>query len=134
MAKLFLCFKITVVAVKQSVNNYCFNFMNKADQSFNDQFKPVAPPEAYHAEADWQDKVLYVLAQLGEGTAPDVAAKLTEYEPNEAPQALHRQAEQVLMNLYEKGLIKGVEQDGEVSYNLSKITEPNTGGTDPDLL
>jgi hypothetical protein len=108
--------------------------MNKADQSFNDEFKPVAPPEAYHPEADWQDKVLYVLAQLGEATAPDVAAKLTEYEPQEAPQVLHRQAEQVLMSLYDKGLIKGVEQDGEVSYNLSKITQPNTGGTDPELL
>jgi hypothetical protein len=108
--------------------------MNKEDQSFIDQFKPVAPPEAYHADANWQDKVLYVLAQLGEGTAPDVAAKLTEYEPDEAPQELHRHTEQVLIGLYEKGLIKGLEQDGEVSYNLSKITAPNTGGTDPDLL
>jgi hypothetical protein len=108
--------------------------MNKADQSFNEQFKPVAPPEAYHTEADWQEKVLYALAQLGEGTAPDVAAKLTEYEPNEAPQLLHRQAEQVLTSLYDKGFIKGNEQDGEVSYNLSKMTSPNVGGTDPDLL
>ncbi len=108
--------------------------MNKADQPFNEKFKPVAPPEAYHAEADWQDKVLYALAQLGEGTAPDVAAKLTEYELKEAPQNLHRQAEQVLQELYSKGLIKGTEQDGEVSYNLSKMTKPNEGGTDPDLL
>ncbi len=108
--------------------------MNKADQSFNEQFKPVAPPEAYHPEAGWQDKVLYALAQLGEGTAPDVAAKLTEYEPKTAPQELHRHAEQVLIALYEKGLIKGLEQDGEVSYNLSKVTSPNVGGTDPDLL
>jgi len=108
--------------------------MNKADQNFNEEFKPIAPPDAYHTDGDWQDKVLYVLAQLGEGTAPDVAAKLTEYEPDEAPQALHRHAEQVLMGLYEKGLIKGAEQYGEVSYNLSKITQPNTGGTDPDLL
>jgi hypothetical protein len=108
--------------------------MNKADQSFNEQFKPVAPPETYHVEADWQEKVLYALAQLGEGTAPDVAAKLTEYEPEAAPQELHRHAEQVLMGLYEKGLIKGAEQDGEVSYNLSKITSPNVGGTDPELL
>jgi hypothetical protein len=108
--------------------------MNKADQSFNEQFKPVAPPEAYHVDAEWQDKVLYVLAQLGEGTAPDVAEKLTDYEVNESPQVLLRHAEHVLMNLYEKGLIKGAEQDGETSYNLSKITAPNTGGTDPDLL
>lgn len=108
--------------------------MNKADQLFNEEFKPVAPPEAYHAEAGWQDKVLYALAQLGEGTAPDVAAKLTEYEPKEAPQHLHRQAEQVLQELYSKGLIKGDKQNGEVVYNLSKITQPNGGGTDPDLL
>ena len=108
--------------------------MNKADQSFNEEFKPVAPPEAYHAEASWQDKVLYALAQIGEGTAPDVAAKLTEYELNEAPQVLHRQAEQVLTQLYDKGLIKGHEQSGEITYDISKITSPNTGGTDPDLL
>lgn len=116
-------------------NHKCLTFtMNKADQPFNEEFKPVAPPEAYHGDADWQDKVLYALAQLGEGTAPDVAAKLTEYEPNEAPQTMHRQAEQVLQSLYSKGLIKGNEQDGEVSYNLSKITHANEGGTDPDLL
>jgi hypothetical protein len=108
--------------------------MNKADQSFNEEFKPVAPPEAYHAEASWQDKVLYALAQLGEATAPDVAEKLTEYEPQAVPQSLLREAEQVLKNLHEKGLIKGAEQGGEVSYNLSKITSPNIGGTDPDLL
>ena len=108
--------------------------MNKADRSFNEEFKPIAPPESYHANADWQDKVLYALAQLGEGTAPDVAAKLTEHEPQEAPQVLHRHAEQVLIGLYQKGLIKGTEQDGEISYNLSKITSPNVGGIDPDLL
>ncbi|MDT3405089.1 hypothetical protein [Mucilaginibacter terrae] len=108
--------------------------MNKADQSFNEEFKPVAPPDAFYADADWQDKVLYALAQLGEGTAPDVAAKLTEYAPKEAPQNLHRQAEQVLTKLYDKGLIAGAEQDGEITYSLSKITTPNTGKTDPDLL
>ncbi|WP_295772890.1 hypothetical protein [uncultured Mucilaginibacter sp.] len=108
--------------------------MNKADQSFNEEFKPVAPPESYDASAEWHDKVLYALAQLGQGTAPDVAAKLTEYEPSEAPQTLHRQAEQVLNGLFDKGIIKGTEQDGEVTFSLSKITSPNTGGTDPDLL
>jgi hypothetical protein len=108
--------------------------MNRADQDFNEAFKPVAPPEAYHPEADWQDKVLYALSQIGEGTAPDVAAKLTELDPQTAPQELHRHTEEVLTGLYDKGLIKGAEQDGEVSYNLSKITTPNTGGTDPDLL
>jgi hypothetical protein len=108
--------------------------MNKADQTFNEEFKPVAPPDSYKADDGWQEKVLYALAQLGEGTAPDVAAKLTEYEPQVAPQELHRQAEQVLNSLYEKGLIKGNEQDGEITFDLSKVTSPNTGATDPDLL
>ncbi|UEG54530.1 hypothetical protein LLH06_06095 [Mucilaginibacter daejeonensis] len=108
--------------------------MNKADQPFNEDFKPIAPPGSYSSDGEWQDKVLYVLAQLGSGTAPDVAAKLMEYEPDTAPQELHRHAEQILTGLYEKGLIKGSEQDGEVTYDLSKITVPNSGGTDPELL
>jgi hypothetical protein len=108
--------------------------MNRADQDFNEQFKPVAPPESYQPDASAQDKVLYALSQIGEGNAADVAAKLTEYDTQTPPQELHRLAEQVLTGLYEKGLIKGSEQGSEISFNLSKITQPNTGGTDPDLL
>jgi hypothetical protein len=108
--------------------------MNRADQDFNEEFKPVAPPESYQPDASVQDKVLYALSQIGEGNAADVAAKLTEYDTETAPQELQRQAEQVLTGLYDKGLIKGDKQDSEISFNLSKITTPNTGGTDPDLL
>lgn len=108
--------------------------MNKADQAFNEEFKPVAPPEAYHAEASWQDKVLYALSQLGAGTAPQAAAKLAEFEPQENEQTLNQHAHEVLEGLYQKGLIKGSQHDDEMLYDLSKITQPNTGGTDPDLL
>lgn len=59
--------------------------MNKADQSFNDNFKPVAPPSTYTADASWQDKVLFALAQIEEGTAADVAEKLVELDTETAP-------------------------------------------------
>ncbi|QJD95172.1 hypothetical protein HH214_04390 [Mucilaginibacter robiniae] len=108
--------------------------MNKADQAFNEEFKPVFPPEAYHAEASWQDKVLFALSQLGAGNAPEVATKLAEFETQENATALNQHAEEVLQGLYKKGLIKGHEQSDGLQYDLSKITRPNTGGTDPDLL
>ena len=39
-----------------------------------------------------------------------------------------------LTNLYELGLLKGSEVNGEMEYNLSKITHANDGAVDPDLL
>ncbi|MFD2145829.1 hypothetical protein [Mucilaginibacter antarcticus] len=40
----------------------------------------------------------------------------------------------VLSHLYDKGLIRGREMNGEMHYDLAKITHENDGEVDPELL
>ncbi|WP_233276880.1 hypothetical protein [Mucilaginibacter paludis] len=105
-----------------------------SDQSFREAFKPLHIPAHYDAGDSDENKIVYVLAQLGEGTADDVAIKLHELDPSIDVQAFKAVVASVLGDLYEKGLLKGEESSSAVRYNLSKITEANDGTVNPDLL
>jgi|SRR5665213_2718125 len=108
--------------------------MTLTDEEFREEYKPLYIP-AHYNEADTQEnKIVYALAQLGEGTVTDVIAKLEQLEPNITNQQLTVMTKQVLTSLYDRGLLKGADQRGQMHYNLSKVTEPNKGAVDPDLL
>lgn len=108
--------------------------MDIIDELFHDEYKPVVVPAHFKADDTWRNKVLFALAEIGEGTAQQTGHKLYELE-HELPQAeQQKQAHQILTSLFDKGLIKGHQnKDGEMTYNLSKMTETNTGEeTDAD--
>ena len=108
--------------------------MKLSDEEFREEYKPLYIPAHYH-EADTQEnKVVYALAQLGEGSMTEVMKKLEELEPNVGTGQFTALAKQVLTRLYDKGLIKGEDRQGIMYYNLAKITEPNKGSVNPDLL
>lgn len=108
--------------------------MIQSDESFRDEFKPLSIPASY-ASADTQEsKIIFALAQLGEGTSEDVLAKIEELQPGSADPQLAAMTDVVLSSLFDKGLIKGIDHNGKMSYNLSKITESNEGEVNPDLL
>jgi len=109
-------------------------FMSITDESFREQFKPLHIPAHYQDSHNDQDKIVYALAQLGEGSADDVAAKLAELDPAIDADSFTAVAASILNNLFNKGLIKGAEVLGKTHYDLSKITRANDGGVDPDLL
>ncbi|MDB5120519.1 MAG: hypothetical protein JWN56_1737 [Sphingobacteriales bacterium] len=108
--------------------------MNKADQKFIEEYKPLSIPSDYHTDASEQDKVIYCLADIELGTAHAVAHKIHEYEPTEPLEIIQEYTSRILSDLYEKGLLKGDEQEGVKVYDLSKITSLNKGQVNPDLI
>jgi hypothetical protein len=103
--------------------------MDSPDQNFLDEYKPLHVPHKYDAAASLQDNVVYALAQLEYATAPEVAVKLAKFEPQTDLQTHRQNARKILEGLFNKGLIKGDEEE-ERQYNLSKILVPNSGKAD----
>lgn len=108
--------------------------MNKNDQAFNEKFKPLAIPTKFEADASEKDKVIFALAHIENGTAYQVANKIHELEPLVLFEDIENYCRDILTGLYSSGLIKGVENEGQTSYNLSKIQEANSGQINPDLI
>lgn len=108
--------------------------MTLSDQEFREAFKPLQIPADYHSAESQQDKILFALAQLGEGTSRDVTNKLAELDSSITNDQLLEETDNVLSSLYQKGLLNGGEKEGGTFYNLSKITQANKGTIDPQLL
>lgn len=108
--------------------------MNQTDETFREEFKPLAIPASYESADTQESKIIFALAQLGEATPQEVVARLEELEPGLADGELLKATEALLTSYYNKGLIKGSDHNGQMKYNLSKITEANEGEVNPDLL
>ena len=113
--------------IKHSIIKYTLLNMSISDEQFREEYKPLHIPAHFKDAISQQDKVVFALAQVGEGTAADVTNELRDNGS-----AIN--AESTLKQLFDKGLIKGEEVNGEMSYNLSKITHANDGAVNPDLL
>lgn len=109
-------------------------YMTLSDESFREAYKPLHIPAHYDINDTEQDRVLFALAQIGIGTVNDVATEMAQLEESINVESFKIVAGDVLTRLYEQGLLKGSEVNGEMEYNLSKITHANDGAVDPDLL
>ncbi|HTE00124.1 MAG TPA: hypothetical protein VK668_12605 [Mucilaginibacter sp.] len=78
--------------------------------------------------------MVLALAELGEETAEEVIVELEKLEPGYANEQIRAFVNATLSDLFEKGHLTGSEQDSQMRYNLSKITQANDGAADPDLL
>ncbi|QQL50766.1 hypothetical protein [Mucilaginibacter ginkgonis] len=108
--------------------------MALTDEEFREEYKPLHIP-AHFEEADTeQNRVIYALAQLGEGTSDDVINKLKELQPGIDAEQLNAFAKVILRDLFNKGKLAGNERDGKLYYNLHKITRPNSGATGTDYV
>lgn len=108
--------------------------MELSDEEFREEYKPLEIPHTYFADDTQENKIIFALAELGEGTVTEVAARLEELEPGLKDDQLVAIIKHVLTSLYDKGLLKGTDKAGTMHYNLSKITEPNDGDIDPGKL
>ncbi|MGZ3872904.1 MAG: hypothetical protein ACXVJD_08295 [Mucilaginibacter sp.] len=108
--------------------------MALSDEEFREEYKPVQIPSTYFPEDTQENKIIFALSELGEGTVTEVITKLEELEPTIKDEQLVAITKQVLTSLYDKGLLKGTDKGGTMHYNLSKITEQNDGAVDPDKL
>jgi hypothetical protein len=107
--------------------------MTISDDSFRESFKPLHVPAHYALNDPEQERVLFALAQIGKGTVSDIANEMTVLEPTGDVENFIIHAANVLIPLFQKGLLKGKEINGDIEYNLSKITDANDGPVDPDL-
>ncbi len=108
--------------------------MTLTDEEFREEYKPLQVPAHFYAADSQENKMIFALAQIGEGSADDVIAELKKLEGtpvNEQQEILVRAH---LENLYNKGLLNGSEGGGIMQYDLSKITEANSGAINPGLL
>ncbi len=90
--------------------------------------EPIHVPYRYNEHDTPEQKVIYALGQLGEATAAEIVNKLKKVNAEEA--VTEAEAEHILKELYDQGLIKAEQHDNAMSYNLSKIVKPNGGRTD----
>lgn len=105
-----------------------------SDDIFREAYKPLHIPAHYDVHASDQDRVLFALAQIGIGTVNDVATEMAQLEAGIDVESFKVIASDILTHLYDQGLLKGSDINGEMEYNLSKITHANDGAVDPDLL
>ncbi len=107
--------------------------MTLSDQDFREEFKPLYIPPAYDTSDSLENRVIFALASIQEGSAEDVFRKLKQFDPG-IQEVTVKFIKKYLFHLYDKGLLKGNKGDGTLIYNLSKITDPNKGYVDPDRL
>ncbi|MVN21971.1 hypothetical protein [Mucilaginibacter arboris] len=91
-------------------------------------FEPIHVPYCYNEQDAAEQKVIFALGQLGEATAEEVVIKLKQANTDE--KITDAEAEKILKNLYDQGLIKAESYEGKFHYNLSKILKPNAGRID----
>jgi hypothetical protein len=101
------------------------------DAAFREQFKPVHVPSSFKEAGNLQDKVVFALAEINEGTPDEVSRKLEELEPNVPNKEVIADVHRILTELFGKGLIAGREIEGGLVYNLHKITHANWGSVNP---
>jgi hypothetical protein len=108
--------------------------MSLTDEEFREEYKPLQVPAHYDEADTLKNKMIYALAQIGEGTKEEVIAELAKLEPGITDEQNRAFVQAALSALYEQGHLTGSEKDGRMHYNLSKITQAKVGATDPDLL
>ncbi|QEM11174.1 MULTISPECIES: hypothetical protein [Mucilaginibacter] len=103
--------------------------MALSDEEFREEYKPLHIPAHFDTQDTQQNKAIYALAQIGEGTADRVLKELESLQPGIVNEQLTALVKTTLADLFNKGLLKGEEHNGQMHYNLSKITEANDGST-----
>jgi hypothetical protein len=108
--------------------------MTMTDEEFREEYKPLQVPAHYDVTDTLQNKMIFALAEINEGTAQEVIAELEKREPGIADEQNKAFVHATLASLFDHGHLTGSEKVGKTRYNLSKITRANDGATDPDLL
>ena len=108
--------------------------MSQTDEEFRESHQPLHVPAAYDQAANVTEKIVFALADINEGTADDVIRKIEQLEPEADHKPVIAATRQSLTDLFDKGMIAGTERDGNLVFNLHKITRANDGSVDPELL
>ena len=81
--------------------------------------KPLAIPGRYRENDTEENKVIYALSQIGEGSAEDVGVKISELDSSIEPGGFTHTAEPVLRSLCDRGLITcRIKDDTNLGYYI----------------
>jgi hypothetical protein len=108
--------------------------MSLTDEEFRQEHKPLQVPAHYDPADTLQNKMIFALAQIGEGTAQSIIAQMEKLESGLSDEQSRAFVKMTLSTLFEHGHLTGSEKDGQMHYNLSKITQANDGATDTESL
>lgn len=108
--------------------------MSLTDEEFREEYKPLQVPAHYDSADTLKNKMIFALAEIGDGTDEDVIIELERLEPGLADEQNRAFVTTTLATLFDHGHLTGSEKEGRIHYNLSKITRANDGATNPDLL
>ncbi|WP_413667123.1 hypothetical protein ACEN9X_21685 [Mucilaginibacter sp. Mucisp86] len=103
--------------------------MTLSDEEFREEYKPLHIPSHFDPQDTQQNKAIYALAQIGQGSVDNILKEMKILQPGIVDEQVAALVKATLANLYNKGLLKGEEHNGQMYYNLSKITEANDGST-----
>lgn len=92
--------------------------------------EPLQVPASYEPDSGVERQVVFALADLGEGTAEEVAEHWVTLDGALSLDACMEQSRQVLMQLFKKGLVNGIGNEPFRKYNLVKETEVHRGKVD----
>ena len=108
--------------------------MSLTDEEFREEYKPLHVPAHYDQADTLKNKMIFALAEIGDGNAEAVITELERLEPGIANEQNRAFVLATLRSLFDRGHLTGGEKSGEMHYNLSKITKANDGAANPDLL
>lgn len=104
------------------------------DKNFIEKYKPLLVPAHFNADDSLEDKIIFTLAQLGSATSEEVGYELAQLENNQDIAFYQKETNKYLLGLYNEGLIKGIDSEDGLRYDLSKIERANSGSVDTNLL
>ncbi|GGC33720.1 hypothetical protein GCM10011386_27380 [Parapedobacter defluvii] len=91
--------------------------------------RPLHVPAKHDPKAALQERAVFALADLGKGTAKQIATKLSALGDSDADET---QVREILEVLFNKGLVNGSDNESNREYDLAKETRPHRGHVDPD--
>lgn len=95
--------------------------------------KILKVPHEFKQDHKKEDKILFALAMVEEGSKEDVYKKLQELSESSL-NISNQEVDEILTTYYNEGLLKGKSMNNVMYYNLNKMEKPNSGKVDPDLL
>src|SRR6478609_612770 len=104
------------------------------DEQFRELHQPLHVPAHFEPDGKLADRVVFSLADIGEGSAQDIINHFNELQQTPADDKVIEQINELLGFWDKNGLVTTNQQNGECYYNLHKITRQNSGSVNPRLL
>jgi hypothetical protein len=90
--------------------------MSNTKENYHEASGLLHVPDHYNADDSEENKVIYALNEIREGTAQDVGIKISEVDKSIEPGGFGAAAAPILAHLYDDGMIGCKEEQGHTHY------------------